>query len=252
MNMFLYFCREKRKREMACILHLETSTQVCSVALSVDGNVVFEKIACEGPSHAALLGVFADEAVTFARKQHYRLQAVALSSGPGSYTGLRIGTSLAKGLCLGREIPLIAVPTLKVLTLCAIRRHGERDGLYCAMLDARRMEVYSALYDARLTPVSDTKAEIVTPETFRTYLAQGTVYFFGNGASKCQAVIDSAKAVFWDNIHPLATGMVAPAGEAFEAGTFEDAAYFEPFYLKEFMATIPKNKVLGISGEKKT
>ncbi|MDR2138286.1 MAG: tRNA (adenosine(37)-N6)-threonylcarbamoyltransferase complex dimerization subunit type 1 TsaB [Tannerella sp.] len=230
---------------MACILHLETSTHVCSVALSENGRTVFEKVSCEGPSHAALLGVFAEEAIAFARTAGRSPDAVAVSSGPGSYTGLRIGTSLAKGLCLGWGVPLIAVPTLRLMALGAIRRIGRRDGLYCAMLDARRMEVYAAIYDARLQTVRETAAEVVTPETFRPWLERDTVYFFGNGAEKCRTVITSGNALFPENVHPLAADMTLPAETAFREQAFEDLARFEPFYLKGFTATTPKNKVLG-------
>jgi tRNA threonylcarbamoyladenosine biosynthesis protein TsaB len=215
------------------------------VALSVDGDIVFEKVSCEGPSHAALLGVFVAEAVSFAGTKAYHPDAVAVSSGPGSYTGLRIGTSMAKGLCMGWGIPLIAIPTLTVLAAETIRQCAEEDGLYCAMLDARRMEVYAALYDARLFPVRETKAEIVTPETYSPFLEQKKVYFSGSGAANCRAVISSENAVFLDDIHPLATRMASLAEEAFQEKAFEDVAYFEPFYLKEFIATTPKNKVLG-------
>ncbi|MDR1103261.1 MAG: tRNA (adenosine(37)-N6)-threonylcarbamoyltransferase complex dimerization subunit type 1 TsaB [Tannerella sp.] len=230
---------------MACILHLETSTSVCSVALSENGQTVFEKVSYEGPSHAALLGVFTEEAIAFARSGGRRPEAVAVSSGPGSYTGLRIGTSMAKGLCLGWGVPLIAVPTLRLMALRALRLTGEKDGLYCAMLDARRMEVYAAIYDARLQTVRETLAEIVTPETYRPFLDRGTVYFFGNGAEKCRAVIASGNALFPENVHPLAADMATFAETAFREHRFEDLAYFEPFYLKGFIATTPKNKLPG-------
>ncbi|MDR3268155.1 MAG: tRNA (adenosine(37)-N6)-threonylcarbamoyltransferase complex dimerization subunit type 1 TsaB [Tannerella sp.] len=230
---------------MACILHLETSTSVCSVALSVAGNVVFEKISYEGPSHAALLGVFVEEAVSFAAAKSYRPEAVAVSGGPGSYTGLRIGISMAKGLCMGWEIPLIAVPTLKIMASKAVRRCAGKEGLYCAMLDARRMEVYAAIYDAGLSLVRETKAEVVTPETYRMFLEQGEVCFFGNGSDKYRTVVASERAVFLEDIHPLATDMATLAEKSFQEKAFEDVAYFEPFYLKEFIATTPKNKVLG-------
>ena len=196
---------------MACILHIETSTSVCSVALSFNGDVVFERISFEGPSHAALLGVFIEEAIAFSKKMPYQPDAVALSVGPGSYTGLRIGTSIAKGLCMGWDVPLIAVPTLQLLALQAIRRYGNEDCLYCAMLDARRMEVYSAIYDATLSTLRDTSFEILTPDSFQTFLDRGTVCFFGNGSVKCRTVITSAHAVFLDDIHPLATTMVSLA-----------------------------------------
>jgi tRNA threonylcarbamoyladenosine biosynthesis protein TsaB len=225
---------------MACILHIETSTMVCSVALSVDGSVVFERFSFDGPSHAALLGVFVEEAIAFLKEKLYQVEAIALSSGPGSYTGLRIGTSMAKGLCMGWDIPLIAVPTLQLMALQAVQRYKRVDCLYCAMLDARRMEVYSAIYDVALSTVRDTSADIVTPELFQPFLDCDTVCFFGNGATKSRTVIISDHAVFLDDIHPLASDMVYLAEQAFQAKKFENTAYFEPFYLKEFMATTPK------------
>ena len=230
---------------MACILHIETSTSVCSVALSVNGDVVFDQISFEGRSHAALLGVFVEEAIAFSKKSHYNPEAIALSAGPGSYTGLRIGTSMAKGLCLGWDVPLIAIPTLQLLTLQAIRRYRKDDCLYCAMLDARRMEVYSAIYDASLSTLKDTSAEIITSDSYQEFLDQGTVCFFGNGAVKCRTMITSAHAVFLDDIYPLASDMVPLAEQVFQAKKFEDIAYFAPIYLKEFIATTPKNNILN-------
>ena len=228
---------------MACILHIETATTVCSVGLSVDGNVVFERVSVEGPSHAALLGVYVEETIAFSHEKGYKPDAVALSGGPGSYTGLRIGTSMAKGLCLGWGVPLIAVETLRLMASQVIHRVQKTDTLYCAMLDARRMEVYSAIYDAKLTPVKETTAEIVTAQSYQVYLERGPVCFFGSGADKCRDLIRADNAFFIDDIHPLATAMIPLAEQAFQAQQFEDTAYFEPFYLKEFRATTPKNKL---------
>lgn len=231
---------------MACILNIETSTPVCSVALSSAGEILFEKASLEGPSHAVLAGVYVEEALTVLKEKNLSLEAVAVSSGPGSYTGLRIGVSVAKGICFGYGIPLIGIRTLDVLASSAIRRTGERsDSLYCAMLDARRMEVYAAIYRSDLVTVRETSADIVTAETYASYLEKGNVCFFGNGAAKCKTVIQSPNALFLDEIHPLAVEMVPLSERAYEAGRFEDVAYFEPFYLKEFQATIAKNKVLN-------
>ena len=238
--MFLYFCTVDGIITMPTILYIETSTTVCSVALSVAGSVVFERISFEGPSHAALLGVFVEEAIAFSKGKLYQLEAIALSGGPGSYTGLRIGASMAKGLCMGWEVPLIAVPTLQVIALQAIRQYGKTDCLYCAMLDARRMEVYAAIYDVTLSTVRETNAEIITPDSYQVFLQRGTVCFFGNGSEKCRTVITSENAVFLDDIHPLATAMVPLAEKAFQGEKFEDTAYFEPFYLKEFLTTTSK------------
>lgn len=230
---------------MGCILLLETSTTVCSVALSAEGMVVFEKVSFDGPSHAALLGVFVEEAIAFSHEKKYRPDAVAVSGGPGSYTGLRIGTSMAKGLCMGWGIPLIAIPTLDIMAAKVVRRMADHDSLYCSMLDARRMEVYAAVYDAALTVVRETAAEIVIPETYGSFPEKKNIYFFGNGAAKCKDVITSGNAFFLDDIHPLAADMAPLAEQAYRAKRFEDVAYYVPFYLKDFVATTPKNKVLG-------
>jgi len=233
------------------LLHIETSTTVCSVALSENGQLFFEKVSYEGPSHAALAGVFVEEALREMKEQGAVLEAVAVSSGPGSYTGLRIGVSLAKGICFGYNVPLIAVPTLDLLAYTAIQTHAVDSGaLYCAMIDARRMEVYSAVYDAKMVVVRPVEAEIITAESYAGYLDKSEVCFFGNGAAKCRDIIQSDKAYFLDDIHPLAVNMIPLAEKLFHAGDFVDAAYYEPFYLKEFQATIAKNKVLGdISGQ---
>ncbi|MGM9759957.1 MAG: tRNA (adenosine(37)-N6)-threonylcarbamoyltransferase complex dimerization subunit type 1 TsaB [Parabacteroides sp.] len=231
---------------MSCILNIETSTSACSVAVSAESRILFERTTLKGPSHASVLGVFVEEALQEAKQQGQKLSAVAVSCGPGSYTGLRIGVSMAKGLCFGYGIPLIAIHTLDIVAASAIRQTAsEKDWLYCPMLDARRMEVYAALYDAELQQVRSTAADIVTEETYAPYLAQQPVCFCGDGAAKCQSVISSPNAHFLTEIVPLATEMVPLAEKAYTAGRFEDVAYFEPFYLKEFQATIAKNKVLS-------
>lgn len=242
----MYICRRNLIKRMACILNIETSTSVCSVALSDNGKVMFEKASFEGPSHAALLGVFVEEALSVLKEQGRKPDAIAVSSGPGSYTGLRIGVSVAKGLCFGYDIPLIGIHTLDIMAATAIKRNGgDEDCLYCSMLDARRMEVYAAIYDANLNIVRETSADIVDVDTYASYLEKGKVCFFGNGAGKCKEVISSENAVFIDDIHPLAVNMIPLSENAFVGGKMENVAYFEPFYLKEFQATIAKNKVLG-------
>ncbi|MDR1331510.1 MAG: tRNA (adenosine(37)-N6)-threonylcarbamoyltransferase complex dimerization subunit type 1 TsaB [Tannerella sp.] len=228
---------------MAHILLLETSTTVCSVALSADGEVVFERVSFENQSHAALSGVYVEEALAHARAAGRAPEAVAVGRGPGSYTGLRIGASMAKGLCTGWGVPLIAVPTLAIMAAGAVRRLRDGDCLYCAMLDARRMEVYATVYDCAGTPVRDVTAEIVTPQTCAGFLSRRRVCFFGSGAAKCRGVIDSPNAVFLDGVYPAAVDMAPLAEKAFRAQAFEDVAYFEPSYLKEFMATTPKSRL---------
>lgn len=230
---------------MACILNIETSTNVCSAALAIDGNVAWEQTSYEGHSHATLLGVYVEEALREMHSKGHKLDAVAVSSGPGSYTGLRIGVSLAKGLCFGFGIPLLSIPTLKLLAYTAIQTEPIDGALYCPMIDARRMEVYAALFDGQLQPVRGAQADIVTEETYADTLASHPVCFFGDGAEKCKAVITSLHARFLDGIYPLASHMAPLAEKAYAAKQFEDVAYFEPFYLKEFQATIAKNKVLG-------
>ncbi|GHT38854.1 tRNA (adenosine(37)-N6)-threonylcarbamoyltransferase complex dimerization subunit type 1 TsaB [Bacteroidia bacterium] len=226
---------------MLCLLTIETSTSACSLALSVDGKPVFDRIELAGASHAALSGVFASEAVEYARKNHLKLDAVAVSAGPGSYTGLRIGVSEAKGLCYGLDIPLIAIPTLKIMASQVETPY--RASLRCPMIDARRMEVYAAIYDTHFNEIRPVQADIIDDNSYKEYLEKHTVVFFGNGSDKCRPVIQSPNAVFIPDIYPTAQAMIPLAEKAFAQKDFVDTAYFEPFYLKEFQATIAKNKV---------
>lgn len=226
---------------MSCILHIETSTQVCSVALSEDGQCIFSKTDFEGPSHAVTLGVYVDEALSFADSHAIPLDAVAVSCGPGSYTGLRIGVSMAKGICYGRNLPLIGIPTPEVMCVpLLLDEELPEDALLCPMIDARRMEVYAALYDRALHPVREIEAVIIDESSYEDYLNRGPVYFFGNGAAKCKEKIMHPNARFVEDIHPLAKWMFPLAEKAFARGNFKDVAYFEPFYLKEFVASKPK------------
>lgn len=231
---------------MSVILNIETSTPVCSIALSAGDEVLFEKASFDGPSHAALLGVYVEEALKVAKSKGLSLDAVAVSCGPGSYTGLRIGVSVAKGLCFGAGIPLIGIHTLEILAVTAIQKNANAsDCIYCAMLDARRMEVYSAMYDSALKEVRASSADVIDADSYASYLEKGKVLFFGDGSAKCKNVLTAANASFMDDIYPLAVNMVKLSNQAFEEKRFEDVAYFEPFYLKEFQATIAKNKVLN-------
>lgn len=228
---------------MSCILHIETSTNVCSVAVSHDGTVVYDKDDFSGPNHAEKLGVFVDEALSFIDQSLLTLDAVAVSSGPGSYTGLRIGVSMAKGICYGRDAKLISIPTLELLCVPVLLGHDEieDDALLCPMLDARRMEVYAGIWNRALKPIREISADIVTAETYKDYLNEHPVYFFGNGASKCMETIASDNAHLIDNIHPLARNMMPLAEQRFNKGMFEDVAYFTPSYLKDYVAIKPKN-----------
>lgn len=227
---------------MSCILHIETSTDVCSVAVSQDGASIFSKEDFKGPSHATELGVFVDEALSFADSHAIPVDAVAVSCGPGSYTGLRIGVSMAKGICYGRSIPLIGLPTLEVMCVPVLLfRDLPEDALLCPMIDARRMEVYAAVYDRALRVKREIGADIVDENSYSDFLAERPVYFFGNGAAKCKDKLQHPNARFLDDVHPLAKWMFPLAEKAMAQGKFDDVAYFEPFYLKEFVASKPKN-----------
>lgn len=230
---------------MPGILNIETSTSICSVALTCDGVVVFSKVDSDGPSHASVLGGFVNEAVDMARIHEVPIDAVAVSCGPGSYTGLRIGVSEAKGLCFGWRKPLIAVSTLELM-VCQVMfsKMMPEDALFCPMIDARRMEVYSAIYNLALEAVKPVSADIIDENSYRDILDERPVYFFGNGAAKCKEKLAHPNARFIDDIVPLASDMIALAERSFRQNKFEDVAYFEPFYLKEFIATTPKNKLL--------
>lgn len=227
---------------MSCILSIETSTDVCSVAVSQDGTCIFEKEDSSGPNHAVKLGVFVDEALSFIDSHLIPLDAVAVSCGPGSYTGLRIGVSMAKGICYGRSVKLLSVPTLHLLCVHVLLREQiqEENALLCPMLDARRMEVYAQLFDRALNEVRPIQADVVDADTYKSYLDERPVYFFGNGAEKCIEVINHPNAHLIKNVEPLAKYMFPLAEKRMMNEQFEDVAYFVPFYLKDFVAKTPK------------
>lgn len=238
-----YFCTLFRKIGyfMACILNIETSTDVCSVAVSQDGACVFDREDREGPNHAIRLGTFVDEALSFIDDNAMRLDAVAVSGGPGSYTGLRIGVSMAKGVCYGRDARLIAVPTLEVLAVpVLLESELDDDTLLCPMLDARRMEVYAGVYDRALREVRTIQADVVSADTYAEFLSRGKVAFFGNGAAKCMDVIANENAILIKGVEPLAKNMFPLAEKRMAEGRFEDVAYYVPFYLKDFEAKTPR------------
>ena len=249
---------------MACILHIETSGNVCSVAVSEDGQCIFEqREQGERGAGAEHLGTMVDEALSFTDNHAIPFDAVAVSCGPGSYTGLRIGVSMAKGICYGRNLKLIAVPTLELMCVPVLLREmtypapsqgGENDSsplerlgevspLLCPMMDARRMEVYSAVYDRGLKTVREVKADVVTAETYKEWLDERPVYFFGNGAQKCMETINHPNAHLIEGIEPLAKWMQPLAEKRFLNEQFEDVAYFVPFYLKDFVAIKPKKLI---------
>ena len=227
---------------MATILTIETSTNVCSVAVAEDNHVIFHQEDMEGPSHAVQCGVFVQDALSFAESHAIPLDAVAVSCGPGSYTGLRIGTSMAKGVCYGRGVSLVAIPTLELMCVPVLLQEmvKEENALLCPMIDARRMEVYAQIFDRALHEVRPIQADVVDADTYSEYLDERPVYFFGNGAAKCMDVIAHPNARYIDGIEPLAKNMFPLAERRIAQGKTEDVAYFVPFYLKDFVAKMPK------------
>lgn len=223
---------------MSCILNIDTSTNVCSVAVSQDGSCIFEKQDTLDSKHREKLGTFVDEALAFTDSHALSLDAVAVSGGPGSYTGLRVGVSMAKGICYGRGVKLLAVPTLELLAVPVLLHHEvvEDDALLVPMIDARRMEVYSAVYDRALKKVRGIQADVVDGHTYKEYLDRGPVYFFGNGAEKCMEVIHHPNTHLVKGIDALAKNMFPLAEKRMAEERFEDVAYYVPFYLKDFVA----------------
>jgi tRNA threonylcarbamoyladenosine biosynthesis protein TsaB len=228
------------KKNMSLILQIETATTSCSVALAKDGKVLTARTINQRNIHAEVITVFIDEILTENGFTFQQLDAVAVSSGPGSYTGLRIGISTAKGLCFSLDKPLIAVETLQAMAAGYLQRFKkpvEQKFLLCPMIDARRMEVYAALFDQDLNRIEATSAAIIDQESFKTALEQHTIIFFGDGAAKCRAVLGHhLNAVFIDDFFNEAADLTTLAAEKLKLKAFEDVAYFEPFYLKDFIA----------------
>lgn len=232
---------------MSVILNIETSGQSCSTAICADGEILFEKFENEGMNHAKLLAPFVQECMDYLTRRELSLEAVAVSIGPGSYTGLRIGLSLAKGLCMGRDIPLIGVNTLEIMAVKAMFAHFDWNGdeLLIPMLDARRMEVYTATYDFSLNPIQEVRPLILENDSFASLSDNHKLIFIGPGAEKLKPLLQHPNTQFLTKIAPDARGMMALADKALRNGKFLDIAYCVPEYLKEFQATTPKNKVLG-------
>lgn len=235
---------------MALILNIETSTEVCSVTIAQNGHTLFKKESVDGLNHSSVLTVFIEELFKENNIQPKTLDAVAVSKGPGSYTGLRIGVSVAKGLCYGLNIPLVSVNSLEVLGKYAARNSekynfpkNEKPVLFCPMIDARRMEVYTALYNSDGDEIRQVSAEIIEENFLADLLDNHKILFFGNGAKKCRNIIKHENAVFEGTETTSAEFMQMISEAKFSKKQFEDVAYFEPFYLKNFVATIPKNKV---------
>lgn len=236
---------------MATILNIETSTDVCSVALTSEGQVLDHRENYDGQTHATLLSQYVQEMLQYARTRDINLDAIAVSIGPGSYTGLRIGLSEAKGLAFGLNVPLIGVNTLQLLVVSTMFNHfiDEEKVLYVPMIDARRMEVYTAAYNAALEPVLEPQAMILDEQSLVDLNQQGyTLVLMGNGSDKAHQVLTRDGVRFVAGIKPVAVDMMALAEKSFREQRFIDVAYSTPLYLKEFQATKPKNPVLGLNG----
>lgn len=232
---------------MAVILNIETSGHICSVALTKDGMVEFQLDNDEGMKHAEVLAPFVEECMKELHRKGEQLDAVAVSIGPGSYTGLRIGLSLAKGLAFSLGLPLIGIPTLKILAVKAMFRNLPWTGeeILLPMLDARRMEVYAAAYDFALNALVDPRAVVVDSDSWSDLFDSGRqVWLMGDGSEKLTDVITSPNAHFIKGLRPLAKDMTALSEKAFRENDFLDLAYSVPEYLKEYQATVGKNKVL--------
>ena len=241
---------------MSFILHIETASNKCSVAVSHDNKLLASKESDIKNSHSAVITLFIEEIIKEAGISIKSIDAVAVSKGPGSYTGLRIGMSTAKGLCFALDKPLITLNTLQTmahrLTQEYIKKNIHiKNHLFCPMLDARRMEVYYALFDLENKEIEPTAAEIITSNFLEKQLSNNKIIFFGDGAEKCKSIINHKNAIFIDDIFPSAIGMVELAFKKFNENQFDDVAYSEPFYLKDFIAGKPNVKGLYANKQKK-
>lgn len=237
---------------MAIILSIETSEHICSVALSKDSEPIGSLEITDGKSHASMLTVLIEKLLLQKNISLNQLSAVAVNMGPGSYTGLRIGVSVSKGICYAMDIPLIALGSLQLLTVGILgaeqykKLHLDASKIvFCPMIDARRMEVYQALYNQNLEIIDEIKAEILTESSYSTILEEKPVVFFGSGSNKFRDIVFHKNAYFIPDIYPNASYMVGLAYDSFCNKKFENTAYFEPFYLKDFVATVAKKKVLS-------
>ena len=234
---------------MANILNIETSTEVCSVALTSEGQVLDHRENYEGQTHATMLSQYVKEMLDYARSREMKPDAIAVSIGPGSYTGLRIGLSEAKGLAFGLNVPLIGVNTLQLMAVSTMFNHfiDEENVLYVPMIDARRMEVYTAAYAPSLEAVLEPQAMILDEHSFDALLDKGhTLILLGNGSDKARQVLTRDGVRFVEGVKPVAVDMMALAEKDYREQDFIDVAYSTPLYLKEFQAIKPKNPVLGL------
>ncbi|PLX13665.1 MAG: tRNA (adenosine(37)-N6)-threonylcarbamoyltransferase complex dimerization subunit type 1 TsaB [Marinilabiliales bacterium] len=236
---------------MALILNIETSTTVCSVCLSMNGELLGIKESSEEKSHAKKLTIFIDDLLKDRGYNFDNIDAVAISKGPGSYTGLRIGVSTAKGFCFAKNIPLIAVNTLQAMANGIINKiHSDelkiehfKESILVPMIDARRMDVYSAFFNPKGVFVRDVKAEIIEEDSYTDVLNKKKMFFFGDGSEKIHDIIKHKNAFFIENVNPSSKDMLKLSEQAYKNKDFEDVAYFEPFYLKDFVATVPKKNI---------
>jgi len=225
---------------MAIILCIETATEICSVAIAKNGETIALIEDTTGNSHASKLHILVATALNEAYLEFSDLDAIAVSKGPGSYTGLRVGVSAAKGYCYALKIPLIAINTLQSLANGFWQLNNSFIGLVCPMIDARRMEVYCAIYNNTLEEVLPTQAKIIDKESFTENYNQKSIIFIGNGAAKCQTTINLANAEFNTTIRCNASYLSKLAQQAYSKNQLEDVAYFEPYYLKDFIGTVAK------------
>lgn len=228
---------------MATILQIETATQVCSAALSRNGETIALKELMASNIHAGSLTLFIKAVMDSSGIAFNDLDAIAVSKGPGSYTGLRIGVSTAKGLCFALDKPLIAIDTLQMMAAGFLFQNPAYSGSVCSLIDARRMEVFTAVYTSKLDMVMPVNAKIIDELSFATQLDSDQVAFIGDGAEKCKGIILHQNALFPEGNFNSAANMSKLAYTAYIAGRLEDVAYFEPFYLKDFVLTTPKKKV---------
>jgi tRNA threonylcarbamoyladenosine biosynthesis protein TsaB len=235
---------------MIRILCIETSTEVCSVSIVEDGVAVAIKEDIDGRNHSKLLTKYIDDLLKGSNLTAASFSAVAVSEGPGSYTGLRIGVSAAKGFCFATDIPLIAVSPLESMTHCVLNQFSfeSKEGffpLFLPMIDARRMEVYAALYDGELKNIVPVEARVIDENSYSAYAGNSEIYYFGNGAAKCVEILPGSVFKYYEGIITSSRYMAGIAHRKYTEKQFVDVAYFEPFYLKDFIATTPRNSVLG-------
>jgi tRNA threonylcarbamoyladenosine biosynthesis protein TsaB len=234
---------------MALILNIETSTEVCSVAIARDGELIHMRENLSGQNHAMLLTLFIQELLAESNIAIEQIEAVAVSGGPGSYTGLRIGVSVAKGICYAANLPLIAITSLEAMAHYVMINlsefyYGEKKNiLYCPMIDARRMEVYTSFFDKNLIQIRGIQADILDHQSYLPFLKSNSVLFFGNGSSKFREAISHPNGVFLNGIITSAKNMIPLSERDFKLQKFVDVAYYEPFYLKDFIATIPVKNI---------